>query len=91
MILAENFEIKIDLDQRVAVTASSVSRIQSYYVLNHQNTFQVSLACGNGYTEAVGDTGYKTLQCKQKVSTGGSGLDVEWSVDENNRLTCVRE
>ncbi|XP_063694719.1 uncharacterized protein LOC134826317 [Bolinopsis microptera] len=50
----------------------------------------VSLRCGNGYTEAVGDTGYKTLQCKQKVSTGGSGLDVEWSVDENNRLTCVR-
>jgi hypothetical protein len=52
---------------------------------------QVSLGCDKGYTEAVGDTGYKTMQCKQKVSSGGSGLDVEWSVDENNRLTCVRK
>ena len=50
----------------------------------------VTLACARGYATAVGDTGFTSLQCKQKLVAGGSGLDVEWSVDENNRLTCVR-
>ena len=51
----------------------------------------VTLSCAAGYATAVGDTGYTTMQCKQKVSTGGSGLDVDWSVDVKNRLTCVRK